>query len=130
MDFGYRFKDLENRSKELAGDIVVAKEAFERAKDFTTKLLSECEKVKVKVVAIGISDARVPSSKTFPFGVSGNVFAMGKDPSSCWPAIWGACERAGLESSCGNSDQRQLKDDSQVIDGLYMLSNGKWSKVK
>lgn len=141
MDYGFKFSELERqekeierdfaeRTKELLADIASAKEDLNRAKDFTEKLLAECGKRKVKAVAIGISDKRVPASINFCFGSSGNVFAMGKDPGTPWPAIWGACDAAGIKSSCGNSNQKQLSDDSQLIGGLYLLKDGKWSKVK
>jgi len=129
MNFDERILNIASGLHDLANNLESVKSDYATAKDFTMKLLDECRKVNIKAVAIGVSDKSVKSSVDFPFGARGSIFAMGKDKTG-WPAIWGCVERAGIASGCGNSDQQQISDDSQVVDGLYKFKDGKWSKVK
>jgi len=129
MNFEARFSRLESALASVSNDLALARTEYAKANDFTTKLLYECGEVGIKEVAIGVADKSVPESMEFVFGARGNIFAMGRDKSG-WPSIWGCVDRAGIASSCGNSNQKQINDESQVVDGVYHLRDGKWAKVR
>lgn len=101
---------------------------MKEAADFTVKFLEECRVSGITKVSICREHKSIPETKTFPFGCSNSVFAVGKRKDDGWPPIWGIVERLGIGVGCGNGDQHQI-DDSNLIDGVYHLKNGKWAKV-
>lgn len=128
MDFEREFSNLRSEIVGLNESIDLLDKKYQVAAGFTGKLLEECQMVGIDKVSIGIADKSVPASMNFSFGARGSVFAMGTNGS--WPAIWGAVERSGIKSSCGNSNQKQLNDEEQVVDGVYHLKDGQWKKVR
>lgn len=93
----------------------------------TESFLRECGNLGIKRVSIRNRDDKIKESYSFPFGVMHSVFAEGEHKG--WPAIWRAVEKLGVGGGSGNRDQHQLKGD-ELIDGIYQIKNGKWSKLK
>lgn len=131
MNPTYQLNDIERRQKEIAAEALVIEKQIQTAIKQTQLFLKECSKAGICKVCIQASDDSVPSSKGFPFGTNGSVFAMG-DTKNGWPAIWGVCGRTGYSGSCGNADQHSLnkKGQDELIDGAYICKQGKWIKVK
>jgi hypothetical protein len=127
MDFETRLKSLEEKLKSLEEKLTETQQAFADAWENTQRFLGHCEANDIKLVSICTATDKVPESKTFPFGVRGNVFAKGRGKDG-WPKIWRACEDAGVGVGAGNTDQHQV-DASRLVDGVYELKRGKWSRV-
>jgi len=126
----YKIDDLQTAIDSASSKIQEAKNAIsliEKARDKTEEFLKACAEVGITKLSVGTMHKSIPSTKNWPFGHSGSVFAFQpKGASKGWPPIWGVCEKFGY-SGCGNSDQYQGGED--LIDGVYHLRGGKWSKV-
>ncbi len=130
MDFDRVIKGIRADLADHAQRLDVVEAQLKNAREFTDKFLSECSKAGITKIAISKKTDTIPSSKEYPFGVTGNVFAFQpkKRAQGSWPPIWGVCEKFGIGGGCGNSDQHQI-DDSSLIDGVYHLKSGKWMRV-
>jgi hypothetical protein len=96
-----------------------------------TKLLDLCAQHGYDAVAIGMRHEVVPHSMGYTFPESG-IFAKPQGRRKCeidgWPAIWTLTEAVGLESSCGNTHQRFVKD-IPFHPQVWQLKKGKWAKI-
>ena len=129
-DFEHRIKELEtklNGMRQQFDNIVMA---YADARDFTQNFLKCCSKHHVNVVAIQAKTDLIEESVSFPFGVSGSVFANGNDKEG-WPVIWRICGEAGVSGACGNHNQNSLNEigKAKLIDGVYKFENGKWMRL-
>ena len=128
MNWEYKFKDLQEEVMELQEKANSLAEAYAEAEDFTLRFLKCCSKHKIKLVSIGTRTELIESSKTYPFGCSGSVFAEGRSRDGC-PTIWGIVEEMGISCGCGNSGQHQVSCDAKLIDGVYEFKDKKWRKI-
>lgn len=128
MNWEYKFKDLQEEVRELEKKANSLAEAYAEAEDFTLQFLKCCSKHHIKLVSIGTRTELIESSKTYPFGCSGSVFADGRSRDG-WPTIWGIVEEMGISCGCGNSGQHQVSCDAKLIDGVYEFKNKKWRKI-
>jgi len=126
--------------KRIDGAITKAKDVrrnYLAAVKKTRAFLARCGKVGYNRVAIGVSDKRLPESQSYPFSLSGMVFAWasGKeyDAQPCkpdsWPAIWHICEKSGIVSGCGNRHSHQADTDG-LVDGVYECRKGVWHRIE
>lgn len=93
--------------------------------DITLKFLEECEKVGIKVVAIGTRSSLIPPSITWTTDPSDSVFALERYDG--WPAIWEPAKRLKI-MLCGNYGQAQVKD-GYLNRGIYRLREDGWYKI-
>jgi len=97
--------------------------------DATRKFLTCCYRHGIKAVVICMAHPMVKASTTFhPGTVPLSVFAEGEDPGGM-PAIWRACDEAGVAGRCGNHDQHQLREGHGLEPGAYQKSNCRWRKI-
>lgn len=101
MNFKDKFKMVEEQIKRCSNDFKTFKEQYISAINKTNEFLKCCEMVGIKRVSLGVFDKKIKSYKDWPFGFNGSAFA---DELHCtWPAIWKACELAGIGLGCGNT---------------------------
>lgn len=129
MEFGYKFDELQKQIKCLEEKANSLAEAYAEAEDFTLQFLKCCSKHHIKLVSIGKRTSLIESTKRYPFGCEGSVFADGRDRSG-WPAIWGIVEEMGISGGAGNSGQHQVSCNAKLIDGVYEFKNKKWKKIE
>lgn len=134
MKFEQEIKSIEGTLQHLSSNVKTLKAELEYARVFTNKLLTKLAKAGYKKVSISTKTDLIPSSKTWPFGHEGNLFAMGpiedevKDKEG-WPAVWTVVKELGIGEGAGNSGQYQI-DDSRLIDGIYEFKSGKWLRLE
>ena len=128
MSWENKFKDLQEEVRELQERANSLAEAYAEAEDFTLRFLKCCSKHNIKLVSIGTRTELIESSKTYPFGCSGSVFAEGRSRDG-WPTIWGIVEEMGISCGCGNGGQHQVNCDAKLIDGVYEFKDKKWRKI-
>ena len=128
MEWGYKFTELQKQIECLEAKANSLAEAYAEAEDFTLQFLKCCSKHHIKLVSIGKRTELIESSKTYPFGCSGSVFADGISRDG-WPTIWGIVEEMGIFCGCGNSGQHQVNCDAKLIDGVYEFKDKKWRKI-
>ena len=128
MEWGYKFTELQKQIECLEAKANSLAESYAEAEDFTLRFLKCCSKHHVKLVSIGTRTELIESSKTYPFGCSGSVFADGR---SCdgWPTIWGIVEEMGISGGAGNTGQHHVNCDAKLIDGVYEFKDKKWRKI-
>lgn len=93
----------------------------------TRKFLAACTECQITRVAVEVAHPWVPSSIDFTFGVKGSAFANNEIDG--WPAIWMACEMAGVGFGCGNHNQHQLRNGHGIEPGMYYRRKGCWCRV-
>ena len=128
MECGYKFAELQKQIECLEAKANSLAEAYAEAEDFTLRFLKCCSKHNIKLVSIGTRTELIESSKTYPFGCSGSVFAEGRSRDG-WPTIWGIVEEMGISCGCGNGGQHQVNCDAKLIDGVYEFKDKKWRKI-
>lgn len=128
MNWEYKFKDLQEEVRELQERANSLAEAYAEAEDFTLRFLKCCSKHHIKLVSIGKKTELIESSKTYPFGCDGSVFADDRSRDG-WPTIWAIVEEMGISGGCGNTGQHQVSRDAKLIDGVYELKDKKWRKI-
>lgn len=128
MNWEYRFKDLQEEVRELQERANSLAEAYAEAEDFTLRFLKCCSTHHIRLVSIGKKTELIESSKTYPFGCDGSVFADGRSRDG-WPTIWAIVEEMGVSCGCGNSGQHQVSRDAKLIDGVYEFKDKKWRKI-
>ena len=128
MEWGYKFAELQKQIECLEAKANSLAEAYAEAEDFTLRFLKCCSKHNIKLVSIGTRTELIESSKTYPFGCSGSVFAEGRSRDG-WPIIWGIVEKMGISCGCGNGGQHQVNCDAKLIDGVYEFKDKKWRKI-
>lgn len=129
MNWEYKFKDLQEEVKALEQKANALSEPYAEAEDFTLRFLECCRKHNIKLVSIGTRTELIESSKTYPFGCCGSVFADGRSRDGL-PTIWGIVNEMGISGGCGNSGQHQVSCDAKLIDGVYEFKNKKWRKIE
>lgn len=129
MNWGYKFSELQNQIKNLNEKADALANAYAEAEDFTLRFLKQCSKHHIKLVSIGTRTELIDSSKNFPFGCSGSVFAEGIDRDG-WPVIWSVVEEMGISGGAGNGGQHQVTCDAKLIDGVYEFKDKKWRKIE
>ena len=129
MNWEYKFKDLQEEVKALEKKANALSESYAEAEDFTLRFLKCCRKHNIKLVSIGKRTELIESSKTYPFGCCGSVFADGRSRDG-WPTIWGIVNEMGISGGCGNSGQHQVSCDAKLIDGVYEFKDKKWRKIE
>jgi len=133
MDFQKLMNELKDRQTELRKDIEVLSSMMESAKVFTANFLSKCSDVGYDRVSIGKKHPSVESTKHYPFGAAGSVFAGNSGGADVRvngsPAIWRIVERMGISGGCGNGHQHQV-NDARLIDGVYHFRDGSWYRVE
>ena len=128
MEWGYKFTELQKQIECLEAKANSLVEAYAEAEDFTLRFLKCCSKHHIKLVSIGTRTELIESSKTYPFGCGGSVFAEGRSRDG-WPTIWGIVEEMGISCGCGNGGQHQVNCDAKLIDGVYEFKDKKWRKI-
>lgn len=97
----------------------------------TNRYLQTCLKHGIKLVSIGVRTPLIAKSISFPFGVSGSVFAEGYDEKGR-PIIWAVCDELNYRG-CGNTFQHTYPEFS-LKEGVYEYSgeegDGKWHVIK
>ena len=129
MEFGYKFDELQKQIECLKSNANSLALAYAEAEDFTLRFLKCCRKHHIKLVSIGKRTDLVESSKNFPFGCGGSVFADGRGRDG-WPTIWGVVEEMGISGGAGNTGQHQVTCDAKLIDGVYEFKGKKWRKIE
>ena len=129
MNWEYKFKDLQEEVMELEEKANSLAEAYAEAEDFTLRFLKCCSKHHIKLVSIGKRTNLIESTKSYPFGFGGSVFADGRDRNGR-PAIWGIVEEMGISGGAGNTGQHQVNCDAKLIDGVYEFKGKKWRKIE
>lgn len=129
MEWGYKFTELQKQIECLEEKANALAEAYAEAEDFTLQFLKCCSKHHIKLVSIGTRTKLIESSKTYPFGCKGSVFADGRDHGG-WPTIWGIVEEMGISCGCGNGGQHQVNCDAKLVDGVYEFKDKKWRKIE
>jgi hypothetical protein len=97
-------------------------------KQVTYKFLEECRNVGLKIVALHTQSPLVPTSMKWTKDKWYEVSVFGEGSYDGWPAIWKACDKAQIESGCGNSNQRQVPSGT-FIPGIYQLKDSEWTKI-
>lgn len=122
-DFDFKLKTLKNQVDELV-------KAYAEARDFTESFLDCCKKHGIETVSIQKETERIPSSIGFAFGARGNAFA--EERENGYPAIWSVARETDTYGGCGNGGQAQLNRLAQVmlVDGVYELKDGTWTKIE
>ena len=128
MNWENKFKDLQEELREFKEKANSLAKAYAEAADFTLRFLKCCSKHHIKLVSIGKKTELIESSKKYPFGCGGSVFADGRSRDGC-PTIWAIVEEMGVSYGCGNTGQHQISCDAKLIDGVYELKNKKWHKI-
>jgi hypothetical protein len=126
MNFEYEMERTVLEAKALLKKTEDLQEKYLAAKEFTQTFLNACGEAGIEAVSVAVKNKAVKASVSWPFGVQGNVFAIGRKDG--WPAIWGVVEKLGISRGCGNTDQMQI-DTSNLIDGTYVLKEGFWLKM-
>ena len=129
MEFGYKFDELQKQIKCLEEKANSLAESYAEAEDFTLRFLKCCRKHNIKMVSICKRTDLIESSKSFPFGCGGSVFADGRDRDG-WPTIWGVVNEMGISGCAGNTGQHQVSCDAKLIDGVYEFKDKKWRKIE
>ena len=129
MEFGYKFDELQKQIECLEAKANSLAEAYAEAEDFTLRFLKCCSKHNIKMVSIGKRTDLIESSKNFPFGCDGSVFADGRGRDGC-PTIWGVVNEMGVSGGAGNTGQHQVSCDAKLIDGVYEFKDKKWRKIE
>ena len=129
MEFGYKFDELQKQINCLEEKANSLAEAYAEAEDFTFRFLKCCSKHNIKLVSIGKRTDLIESTKSYPFGCGGSVFADGRS-SDGLPAIWGIVEEMGISGGVGNSGQHQVTCAAKLIDGVYEFKDKKWRKIE
>ena len=129
MEFGYKFDELKKQIECLEAKANSLAEAYAEAEDFTLQFLKCCSKHHIKLVSIGKRTNLIESTKSYPFGCEGSVFADGRGRAGR-PAIWGIVEEMGISGGAGNSGQHQVNCDAKLIDGVYEFKDKKWRKIE
>lgn len=129
MEWGYKFTELQNQIKSLEEKANNLAEAYAEAEDFTLRFLKCCSKHHIKLDSIGKRTDLIESTKSYPFGCGGSVFADGRSRDG-WPAIWGIVEEMGISGGAGNTGQHQVTCDAKLIDGVYEFKDKKWRKIE
>ena len=129
MKFGYKFDELQKQIECLEAKANSLAEAYAEAEDFTLQFLKCCSKRHIKLVSIGKRTNLIESTKSYPFGCGGSVFADGRDRNGR-PAIWGIVEEMGISGGAGNTGQHQVSCDAKLIDGVYEFKDKKWRKIE
>ena len=129
MEFGYKFDELQKQIECLKAKANSLAEAYAEAEDFTLQFLKCCRKHHIKLVSIGTRTELIESSKTYPFGCEGSVFADDRSRDG-WPTIWGIVEEMGISCGCGNGGQHQVNCDAKLVDGVYEFKDKKWRKIE
>ena len=129
MEFRYKFDELQNQIECLEAKENSLAEAYAEAEDFTLRFLKCCSKHHIKLVSIGKRTDLVESSKNFPFGCGGSVFADGRGRDG-WPTIWGVVNEMDISGGAGNTGQHQVSCDAKLIDGVYEFKDKKWRKIE
>ena len=129
MEFGYKFDELQKQIECLEEKANSLAEAYAEAEDFTLRFLKCCSKHHIKLVSIGKRTNLIESTKRYPFGCGGSVFADGRSRDG-WPTIWGIVDEMGISGGAGNTGQHQVSRDAKLSDGVYEFKNKKWRKIE
>ena len=129
MEFGYKFDELKKQIECLEAKANSLAESYAEAEDFTLRFLKCCSKHHIKIVSIGKRTDIIESTKNYPFGCGGSVFADGRTRYG-WPAIWAVVEEMGISGGAGNTGQHQVICDAKLIDGVYEFKDKKWRKIE
>ena len=129
MEFGYKFDELKKQIECLVAKANSLAEAYAEAEDFTLRFLKCCSKHHIKLVSIGKRTDLIESTKSYPFGCGGSVFADGRGHHG-WPTIWEIVEEMGISGGAGNAGQHQITCDAKLIDGVYEFKDKKWRKIE
>lgn len=123
-------KDYRNAVKELESQLKELKVSLKDAEKQTATFLKKCSEFGIEKVSIG----KHPG-ESWPFGGAGNVFTFSdertpktKGHSAGWPAIWGVVEELGISTGCGNTDQHNVGKGENLMEGIYQMKNGKWTR--
>ena len=129
MEWGYKFTELQKQIECLEAKANSLAEAYAEAEDFTLRFLKCCSKHHIKLVSIGKRTELIESTKDYPFGCGGSVFADGSTRDR-WPTIWAVVEEMGISGGVGNCGQHEVTCDAKLIDGVYELKDKKWRKIE
>ena len=129
MEWGYKFGELKKQIECLEAKANSLAEAYAEAEDFTLQFLKCCSKHHIKLVSIGKRTNLIESTKRYPFGCGGSVFADGRSRDGR-PTIWGIVEEMGISGGAGNAGQHQVTCDAKLIDGVYEFKDKKWRKIE
>ena len=130
MNFEYKINQAVTEAEKALKQALELQEKYNDAKDFTAKFLDECLQRGIKKVSVGKRHKSIPASIDWPFGEQGSVFQMSDVRENGFPAIWGVCNKLGISGGAGNTDQHQIKSDTNIVDGVYHFKSGSWLKVE
>jgi len=129
MNYGYKFKALQDKIEALRKEAEGVKKSFDDATAFTDKFLNLCKDHGLSKIAIGVTHDSVDGCKDWPWSGDGSVFSNDHREDGTWPTIWRVVKEANISGGCGNTMQHQA-DTSRLVDGVYHLKNGKWHKLE
>ena len=96
----------------------------------TGEFLDTCQAM--GLTSVGINDIPKKLMNDWPFRATGNAFGTGpqyqRKKHGGLPQIWEVARIHNVHGGCGNLNQVQLIHDAPLIDGVYTLRSGKWSK--
>ena len=126
MNFERKIQSAINAAEEATKKANALMDEYAELKDFTAIFLACCESHGIKTVSINTYTKLIEACKGWSYA-DGSVFADERDGT--WPAIWAVCSEMDVGGGCGNSGQHQLKYNARLIDGVYRLENGNWTKL-
>lgn len=97
------------------------------------ELVTLCDKAGYKAIAVSCHDPEVTISDNWHNKHKVKFVAGEPDPESklkgrndSWPAIWKIVDILGGGAGCGNSHQKQLKQDHPYSECSYRKIDGEW----
>ena len=136
MKLDREFEEFESEIKDLKERLQKMEDSLEKTKENTYRFLNICEKIGIKIVAINTKTDLIKSCSRWNSG-RGNAFADEKTEDD-FPAIWEAVKvydnttediDGKLGVGCGNTGQYQINSYALLMDGVYILEDGRWIKV-
>jgi hypothetical protein len=101
--------------------------------DIDINLVKKCDEAGYKAIAVSCYDPEVSISDNWHNRHKVKFIAGEPDTKSklkgrndAWPAIWKIVDILGGSAGCGNSHQKQLKNDHLYSECSYRKINGEW----
>ena len=125
-------EELEEAEKSFNDTIKEIKSELKVSEKITQRLLNKCGKSGITRVSIGKRNSKVPASQNWSFySCHNSVFTWpeGVKDKEGWPVIWGIVDELKIDGGCGNSNQKQVSDNANLMEGVYELKNRQWRRI-